>query len=110
MPSVCGIPRLHEATFDTAVLAGSALTLVRFVRRESDCSHCDLESCQLGVQCFCVAGETNPGLIGRFSIGEYPTILLFCGGRVVRRLIGQPLPGQVLSILRTEALSPRRGT
>jgi hypothetical protein len=109
MPSACGISRLHEATFDTAVLSGSALTLVHFVRRESDCSRCDLESCQLGVQCFCVAGETDPGLIARYSIGEYPTILLFCGGRVVRRLIGRPIPGQVQTILRSEGHRFREG-
>jgi hypothetical protein len=89
------------------VLTGSALTLVHFVAQEADCARCDLESCQPGVPCFCVAGESNPGLIARFTVGEYPTILLFSRGRVVRRLIGHPIPGQVLSILRTEGLSSR---
>jgi hypothetical protein len=109
MPSACGIPRLHEATFDNAVLTGSALTLVHFVAQEADCGRCDPESCQPGVPCFCVAGESNPALTARFGVEEYPTILLFSGGRVVRRLIGRPIPGQVLSILRTECLLTRRG-
>ena len=109
MTLVCGIPRLEEASFEEMVLKAPAQTLVHFAARESDCEHCDLASCQLSLQCFCVAADKNSGLAARFAIGDYPTILLFSGGRVIRRLVGQSLPGQVYTILQSEGLLFRKG-
>jgi len=109
MTLVCGIPRLEEASFAEMVLKAPARTLVHFAARESDCEHCDLASCRPSLQCFCVAADKNPGLAGRFAIGDYPTILVFSGGRVVRRLVGQCLPGQVYAILQSEGLLSRSG-
>jgi hypothetical protein len=109
MTVVCRIPRLGEASFDKMVLEAPTRTLVHFAARESDCERCDLTSCQPALRCFCVVAETCPGLVTRYSIGEYPTILVFSGGRVVRRLIGQCLPGQVYTILQSEGLLSRKG-
>jgi hypothetical protein len=108
MTAACRILRLGETTFDETVLRAPTRTLVHFAARESDCEHCDLASCQLSLQCFCVAADRSPGLASRYAIGDYPTILVFSGGRVVRRLVGQCLPGQVYTILQSEGfLSPK---
>ena len=109
MTAECGVPRLGDASFEEMVLKAPTRTLVHFAARESDCEHCDLASCQTGLPCFCVVGETCPGLVARYAIGEYPTILVFSGGRIVRRLIGQCLPGQVQTILQSEGLLSRKG-
>ena len=105
----CGIPRLAEESFDEVVLRTPRRTLVHFAARDSDCDRCDLASCQPSLACFCVVAERSPGLAERFGIGEYPTILVFSGGRVVRRLVGQCLPGQVHIILLSEGLLSRKG-
>jgi len=108
MTGVCGVPRLGEASFDEMVIDAPRRTLVHFAARESDCERCDLGSCQPSLSCFCVAADQSPGLSKRFAIGEYPTILVFSGGRVVRRLVGQCLPGQVDAILHAEGLLARK--
>jgi hypothetical protein len=54
------------------------------------------------VRCFCIHGAANPGLVARYRVGQYPTILVFREGRVARRLVGHPLPGDMELILRTE--------
>jgi hypothetical protein len=109
MTAACRIPRLGETSFDEMVLKAPMRTLVHFAARESDCEQCDLASCQPNLQCFCVAADRSPGLASRYAIGEYPTILVFSAGRVVRRLIGQCLPGQVYTILQSEGLLSRKG-
>jgi hypothetical protein len=38
----------------------------------------------------------------RWAVVQFPTILLFRGGKVVRRLVGHPLPEELDLILRLE--------
>lgn len=110
MISACTIPQLDEATFDEAVLASPFPVFVHFVER--DCHGCEIaQGCLAAVTaqlpgrvgCFCVQGAANPEVAARYRIGQYPTILLFREGRVARRLVGHPLPGELEIIFRTES-------
>jgi thioredoxin 1 len=105
----CTIPRLDEATFEAAVLASPVPVFLHFAER--DCQGCEIARCCLPdiggksrgrVKCFCVHSAKNAGLAARYCVGQYPTILLFRHGRVARRLVGHPLPGELEVILRTE--------
>ncbi len=105
----CAIPQLDEITFEEAVLASSFPVLVHFAQR--DCEGCEQAKRWLAaamgkayncVKSFCVHGEKNPRVTARYRVEQYPTILLFREGRVARRLVGHPLPGELEVILRTE--------
>lgn len=109
MASPCAIPQLDDATFDGAVVASPFPVLVHFAER--DCHGCqvaqrclvDVMGKALGrVKCFCVHASENPEVAMQYRVSQYPTILLFRGGRVARRLVGHPLPGDLEDILRTE--------
>lgn len=109
MISACAIPQLNEATFAREVLASPLPVFVHFVER--DCHRCEIAQGCLAdvmgklpprVMCFCVRGRASPRLAARYRIGKYPTILLFRDGRVARRLVGHPLPGELEIIFRTE--------
>lgn len=105
----CRIPQLDEATFEEAILACSLPVFVHFAER--DCEGCEItkrclsdvmEQAHGRVKCFCVHEAKNPGVAARYRVGQYPTILVFREGRVARRLVGHPLPGELEVILRTE--------
>ena len=109
MISACAIPQLNEATFDGAVLTSPLPVFVHFVER--DCHGCEIaQGCLADVmgklpprlRCFCVRGRASPRVAARYRVGHYPTILLFRDGRVARRLVGHPLPGELEIIFRTE--------
>jgi thioredoxin 1 len=105
----CAIPQLDEATFEAAVLASPVPVFLHFA--EGDCQECEmarycLESA-MGqsrgrVKCFCADRAKHPDLAARYRVGQYPTILVFREGRVARRLVGVPLPGELELILRIE--------
>lgn len=108
----CAIPQLDEATFEAAVLASPVPVFLHFHFAEGDCQECEmarycLESA-MGqsrgrVKCFCADRAKHPDLAARYRVGRYPTILVFREGRVARRLVGVPLPGELELILRTES-------
>jgi len=109
MTSACAIPRLDEAGFEERVLASPLPVFVHFA--ETDCGECDMARRLLGdvpgqlagrAECYCIHAPTSPLLITRYRIAQLPTILLFRNGRVSRRLVGHPLPGQLETILRAE--------
>jgi thioredoxin 1 len=107
--STCGIPKLDEAAFEEAVLASPLPVFVHFAER--DCEGCDIgrrcledivEQAHGSVKCFCVHRVKNAGMAARYRVERCPTILVFREGRVARRLVGHPLPGELEVILRSE--------
>lgn len=54
------------------------------------------------VNCFCVHGPKSPKVTARYRVEQYPTILVFREGRVVRRLVGHPLLEELEFIFKTE--------
>ncbi|HSC72423.1 MAG TPA: thioredoxin family protein [Candidatus Methylomirabilis sp.] len=113
MTSTCATPRLDDASFEEKVLAPLLPVFVYFTER--DCRDCDMARRIFGdvlgplasrVECFCIHAATSPLLIARYCIAQLPTILLFRNGRVSRRLVGHPLPGQLETILRAEIPPP----
>jgi thioredoxin-like negative regulator of GroEL len=113
MTSTCAIPRLDDAGFEEKVLASPLPIFVHFP--EVDCGECDMARRffedvpgQLAgrAEFYCVHGPASPLLIARYRIAQLPTTLLFRNGRVSRRLIGHPLPGQLETILRAEIAPP----
>ena len=109
MTSACAIPQLDEAGFEEKVLASPLPVFVHFA--ETDCGECEMARRLFGdvpgrltgrTECYCVHAPTSPLLIARYRIAQLPTILLFRNGRVSRRLVGHPLPGQLETILRAE--------
>ena len=54
------------------------------------------------VKCFCVQRAKDAGIAARYRVERCPTILVFREGRVARRLVGLPPPGELKIILRTE--------
>lgn len=113
MTTACAIPRLDEADFEEKVLASPLPVFVHFA--EADCRECDVARRFIGdllgrltgrAECYCVHSPASPQLIARYRIAQLPTILLFRNGRVSRRLVGHPLPGQLETILRAEIPPP----
>jgi thioredoxin 1 len=109
MTSACAIPGLDDAGFEEKVLGSSLPIFVHFT--EADCRECDMARRFFGdvpgqltgrAECYCIHVPTNALLIARYRIAQLPTILLFRNGRVSRRLVGHPLPGQLETILRAE--------
>jgi thioredoxin 1 len=105
----CTIPQLDESTFEAAVLASPVPVFLHFAER--DCQGCEMaKRCLAGVteqargrlKCFCIHGPKAAEVTARYHVGQYPTILVFREGRVARRLVGHPLPGELEVILRTE--------
>ncbi len=108
MTSTCNIPQLDEAAFEKAVLASPLPVFVHFAER--DCEACQLAMPCLAevmgqvrgpVKCFCIHGTKHPGVAARYRVAQCPSILVFRDGRVARRLVGYPLPGELEVILRT---------
>ncbi|MBI4572360.1 MAG: thioredoxin family protein [candidate division NC10 bacterium] len=108
MAPACNIPQLDEATFEDAILASPFPVFVHFAGR--DCEGCELAMPCLAevmgqvrgpVKCFCIDGTKHPVVAARYRVAQYPTILVFREGRVTRRLVGYPLPGELEVILRT---------
>ena len=113
MTSACAIPRLDDAGFEEKVLASPLPVFVHFA--EAVCGECDMARRffedvpgQLTgrAECYCVHAPTSPLTIAQYRIAQLPTILLFRNGRVSRRLVGHPLPGQLETILRAEIAPP----
>jgi len=113
MTSPCAIPRLNDAGFEEKVLASPLPVFVVFA--EADCRECDMAQRFLGdvpgqltgrAECYFMHAPASPLLIARYRIAQLPTILLFRNGRVSRRLVGHPLPGQLETILRAEIPPP----
>jgi thioredoxin 1 len=113
MPAACAIHQVNEAAFEEAVLASPLPVFVQFL--ESDCRECDIPGRLFGdipgqltgrAQCYCVYAPSHPELTARYRVNQFPTILLFRGGRVSRRLVGYPLPGQLETIIRSEIGPP----
>jgi thioredoxin 1 len=111
--SPCTIPQLDEAAFEGAVVASALHAVVHFVER--DCRDCELPQRYLAdmlrqgtgrVRWFCIHGEANPASVARYRVSQFPTILVFREGRVARRLVGLPLPGELEVILRCEIAPP----
>lgn len=109
MTSTCATPRLDDAGFEEKVLASLLPVFVHFT--EVDCRECDMARRFFGdvpgqltgrAECYCMHAPTIPHLIAQYHIAQLPTILLFRNGRVSRRLVGHPLPGQLETILRAE--------
>ena len=109
MTASCAIQKLEEATFEAAVLASPLPVLLHFAER--NCEGCEMVRCCLEnimgqsqgrVKCFCADRAKHRGLTARYRVGQYPTILVLREGRVARRLVGIPLPGELELILRTE--------
>jgi thioredoxin-like negative regulator of GroEL len=107
--SPCAIPRVDEACFEERVLASPLPVFVHFT--EADCGECDMARRYFGdlpgqltgrAECYCTHAPTSPRLIARYRIAQLPSVLLFRNGRVSRRLIGHPLPGQLEMIMRSE--------
>ena len=113
MTSACAIPRLDDAGFEEKVLASPRPVFVHFA--EVDCRECDMARRYFAdvpgqltgrAHCYCMHAPTSPLLIARYRIAQLPTMLLFRNGRVSRRLVGHPLPGQLETILRSEIAPP----
>lgn len=109
MASACAIPRLDDFSFGEKVLASPLPVFVHFA--EVDCGMCDMARRLFGdvlgqltgrAECYCMHAPTSLLLIARYRIAQLPTILLFRNGRVSRRLVGHPLPGQLETIVRAE--------
>ncbi len=109
MTSACAIPQLEEAGFEEKVLGSPLPVFVHF--SEADCRDCDMARRSFGDvpgqltgrgHCYCIHAPASPLLIARYRIAQLPTMLLFRNGRVSRRLVGHPLPGQLEAILRAE--------
>lgn len=90
-------------------MASPSPVFVHFAER--DCQGCEMaqhcladvmDQAQGRVKCFCIHRASNPGIVARYRVGKYPTILVFRGGRVARRLVGHPLPGELELILSAE--------
>lgn len=113
MTTACAIPRLDDAGFEEKVLASPLPVFVLFAA--ADCGGCgmarrfseDVPGQLAGrAEFYCVHGPASPLLIARYRIAQLPTTLLFRNGRVSRRLVGHPLPGQLETILRAEIAPP----
>lgn len=116
MPQICNVPRLEEAAFAAEVLESQQPAVVLCV--EGLCRDCGTVEHPLSelrrrdperIRCFCIDVADSPALAARLRVSQVPTLLVFRGGRVVRRLVGCPLFCELEMILRMElaASSPR---
>lgn len=105
----CAIPQLNEAVFDAEVLGSALPVFLHFAGR--DCEGCEMArrclvdtmaQAHTRLKCFCIQGQKGLGVSARYGVSQYPTMLVFRGGRVSRRLVGHPLPGELEVILRSE--------
>lgn len=114
MRPACQIPRVDDATFDRCVLTPASPVVVNFIGQ--NCRGCHLMDSSLqemvvdrrpdGAQCYCVDPAACPAVAAQYGVTEFPTILVFRGGRVVRRLIGPAPSGELEIILRSELALP----
>lgn len=109
MDESCPILQVDEASFMRAVVNASEPVFVFMSGR--GCRGCrsavNLMAaaawCGARARWVCLDTARWPGLTSRYDVTGLPTILLFRGGRVVRRIVGHPLPDQLDMILRLEA-------
>ncbi len=97
MKPVCPVPWIDEVSFERDVLQASAPVLVHV--SAGRCDEClsarrspAWAGCVARTRCYCLDGKQLATLAARFGVTRFPTILLFRGGTVVRRLVGEPLP------------------
>jgi hypothetical protein len=105
MGPTCTLTRTHGSTFARDVVQAQGPVLL--VVPDGSCG-----TCRIGfgepfagsrVRCYCL-DETGAGeLAGAYGVSHRPTLLLLRAGKVVRRLVGAPLPDVIDTILRTEA-------
>lgn len=116
MTSPCAAPKLDDASFEKVVTQTLLPVLVLFASH--DCHGCEivelslaqiLAQCHDRMLCFCVDAAASPGVMARFHITQLPTILIMRGGRVARRLVGNPRPGELEAILQIEGLPSTEG-
>jgi thioredoxin 1 len=111
----CSVPRLDEASFERQVLPAAGPVLVHLAAQACGACPSARRLCAeaarrgLGARCYCLDATRAPDLCRRYSVTHLPTILLFRGGKVVRRLVGDPLPDDLEMILRVETVSAGRG-
>ncbi len=105
----CAIPQLDGAGIEAAIADSPFPVFVHFAERDcrdgETARRCVAEVMGLArgrVRCVCVPGARNPQVVSRYGVGKFPTMLVFREGRVVRRLVGHPLPGELEVVLRTE--------
>jgi hypothetical protein len=105
----CCIPRVDEAAFVRAV-ANAAEPVFAYLNGRG-CAGCTSALglmaaaawCGTRARWVCLDAAQWPGLSRRYAVTDLPTILVLRGGRVVRRIVGHPLPDQLEMILRLEA-------
>jgi thioredoxin-like negative regulator of GroEL len=110
MDDACPIPQVDEATFTRAVAGATEPVFVHLSER--GCRDCPCASglvtasawCRGRARWVCLDVRRWPALSSRYGVTDLPTILVFRAGRVVRRIVGQPLPDQLELILRAEGV------
>ena len=105
-PPPCSVPQVDEASLEREVRQGGGPLLVHLARWA--CQECPsasalreaLARCGWPARCRCLDARQGPGLATRYQVTQFPTILLFRGGRVVHRLVGAPLPDELEMVVR----------
>ncbi len=107
----CRLARTSDDTLERDVLQARGPVLL--VVPLGSCRSCRLGSLPggdaSGIRCYCLT-EGSCGVLETYAVSYRPTVLVFRDGKVIRRLIGEPLPDVIETVLRTEAAQgARRG-
>jgi thioredoxin 1 len=113
MDPACDVPRVSEADFEQSVLQAVGPVFVHVA--EQPCRSCPSAAllsrsagwCGARARWYCVDGRSCPALAARYGVTDLPTLLLFREGKVVRRLVGAPLPDCLDTFLRVGAAGAR---
>jgi hypothetical protein len=106
MEMSCPAPQVDETEFERSVLQAVGPVFVHVAAHPcGSCPSAALLSrsaswCGTRARWYCVDGRGRPGLAARCGVTAFPTLLLFRDGKVVRRLVGEPLPDCLDTFLR----------
>jgi hypothetical protein len=113
MDTPCPATQVSAAEFEQIVLQALAPVFVHVA--DQPCRSCPSVAllvrsaswCGPRARWYCVDGPGCPALAARYAVTDFPTLLLLRDGKVVRRLVGHPLPDCLDTFLRVGAAGAR---
>jgi hypothetical protein len=109
----CPAQKVDAASFGSEVLRARAPVLLYV--GDGTCADCPVAGMGGGpggpgaARRRCLEAPSSPDLAARLGVTHLPTILVIRGGKIVRRLVGRPLPDALEAALREAAIPPEIG-